>query len=110
MAFQEQLLLAIATSLLGYLFAEKRERNKAKRESDKAKKEKEILYDNINRVILHELIVNKCEKLLSQDIVTLDEYDDLLALNEPYVRLHGNGTAKAAIQKVEMKLGIKRED
>ena len=110
MAFQEQLMLAVATSILGYLFAEKRERNKYDREMHKAKKEKEQLYDNVSRVILHELIMNKCEKLLHQEVVTLDEYEDLLALNEPYKALNGNGTAAAAIKKVTIKLGIKGED
>lgn len=62
------------------------------------------LNDHIHMLTLRKMIKDLGEELLAKDHITLEEYDELLELNEPYKALGGNGTAKALINKVECKI------
>ncbi|WP_027868850.1 ATP synthase subunit I [Eubacterium sp. AB3007] len=70
------------------------------------KKEKSLLEDLGTGMmyLLKQDIIDRCDKMLDQQKIDLDEWDDLRAENEIYLRLHGNGDAKERMKLVKEKV------
>lgn len=51
--------------------------------------------------LLHDRIYSLCNSYLSNQYITLSEYDNLQYLYKPYESLGGNGTAKRLMQQIE---------
>ena len=49
--------------------------------------------------ILHDKIYEKAEMYITRNSITLDEFDNLKYLYEPYEELGGNGTGKALFER-----------
>lgn len=50
----------------------------------------------------YDRLVEKCEYYIEREYITVDEYKDLFKyLYEPYIKMGGNGTAKALMEKVK---------
>lgn len=51
--------------------------------------------------LLHDRVYHICHRIIEQESVTTEEYDNLKYLYEPYVKLGGNGTAKKLKEQVD---------
>lgn len=60
------------------------------------------------KAVLYKLIIDDCQKCLAQGYVTLEEYNDILFMYEPYVGLNGNGRCKKLWESVQ-KLPVKQD-
>lgn len=77
---------------------------KKKDEADK----KDSVEATALKALLHDRLYEKCEECLAAGEVSIDAYDNLKYMYEPYVLLGGNGTCARLMKEVE-KLPIKKE-
>ena len=53
------------------------------------------------KALLHNKIIEKCEKCIEKGYCSTEEMDEILYLYDPYKALNGNGSAERAIEKVK---------
>ncbi len=51
--------------------------------------------------LLHDKLFYLCEKHLQEKKITIEEFENLTCLYEPYCKLDGNGTVEALYEKVK---------
>ncbi len=62
---------------------------------------KETASDRALKALLHDRLYQKCTDILDRGEVTVDEYDNLKYLYEPYRALGGNGTCEKLMHEVD---------
>lgn len=65
------------------------------------KSEKKTIQSQILLGLSHDKLYQLCQQYITRGYVTISEYDNLLYLYNPYLKLGGNGTVKKLMEQID---------